>query len=127
MGKDAPRIPGVKQCQWCKAKGFCPELCDKVEMSEINNVIEGNKVSISELEKIPDSRIKEFMDNKKLSSMFMKAVNARVYNSLENGEGFNGYKLVKARKNRVWKDNAYNKLVELLGNKIGRASCRERV
>ena len=46
----------------------------------------------------------------------MKAVNARVYNSLENGEGFNGYKLVKARKNRVWTDNAYNKLVELLGN-----------
>lgn len=112
----APRVPGLKQCQWCSAKAFCPELEEKVSIGEIDNVIKGNKVSISELEKIPDSRIKDIMDSKKLSAMFMKAVSARVYTSLENGDGFEGYKIVKARKNRVWREEAYAKLVELLGD-----------
>ena len=113
---DAPRIPGLKQCQWCTAKAFCPELENKV------NAIKESMMAISELEKVPDSRIKVLMDNRKLYNMFIKAVEQRVHSSLSNGNGFEGYKLVKARKNRKWKESAKKKLVELLGDKALKSS-----
>lgn len=107
----APRIPGLKQCRWCSAKAFCPELENKVD------AIKESKMAISELEKIPDTRIKELMENKKLYNMFIKAIEKRIYLSISNGNGFEGYKLVKARKNRKWKESARDELVELLGDK----------
>lgn len=95
---DAPRNPGEKQCQWCKAKATCSALLDlthKALASEFDDLCDTNTLT--------DSQLKFVLENKKLISSWLEAVEELVQNRLFSGGVFEGYKLVEGRSTRSWK------------------------
>lgn len=111
---DAPRVPGDKQCQWCKAKGECKSLADfseQIILTEFDNI---DDKSLTE-DALSDDQKKAILDNKKLIESFLKAVESSVFDTLDAGGTFIGYKLVEGRSIRKWNDNAEKVLVEELG------------
>jgi len=111
---EAERSPGEKQCQWCKAKGDCKTLSDfttKVITSEFDDL--GDLDS----ETLTDSQKKTVLDNKKLVETFLKAVESSVFDQLDQGITFEGYKLVEGRSIRKWSDEAEASLSHKLGDK----------
>ena len=109
----APRVPGDKQCQWCRAKGDCKVLATYTEdliTSTFYNLDEVDPDTLTNEEK------KAILDNKKLIESFVKAVEASVFTDLELGKDFEGYKLVEGRSMRKWKVNAEEALVDQLGD-----------
>lgn len=113
MTNSAPRVPGDKQCQWCKAKGDCAALGKFVEESISAEFDDLDNICAEDLD---DYRKKTILDNKKLIINFVEAVEKSVYNQIEDGTGFDGYKLVSGRSARVWTDDAEAYLVTTLGD-----------
>lgn len=112
---NAPRTPGEKQCQWCKAKATCPALksyTEKIIMAEFD-----------ELDAPPDpttlnqTQLRNALEAKKLIESWLSAVESHVKDSLESGEEFEGFKLVEGRSLRKWADEqeAAETLEQLLG------------
>ncbi len=107
------RLPGEKQCQWCRAKGDCRALSDFTEAlvkGEFDDLDDLDSESLSHDEK------KAILGNKKLIESFLKAVEASVFDQIERGEEFEGYKLVEGRSIRKWNDKAEHSLISRLGS-----------
>jgi hypothetical protein len=109
---DAPRIPGEKQCQWCKAKATCPALAKLVQGTIIED-FDGLENPIA----MTDEQIRTALENKRLILSWFDAIEAHVTKRLNDGTGFAGFKLVEGRSLRQWRDTdeAGDKLVSLLG------------
>jgi len=111
---DAPRVPGEKQCRFCKAKASCKALRDMTEavilseFDDLDNMPKANTLS--------DAQMRAALDAKPLIESWLSAVEAVVKDRLSDGETFDGYKLVEGRSNRRWHDEAQakGKLVEML-------------
>lgn len=112
---NAPRTPGEKQCQWCKAKATCPALkfyTEKIIMADFD-----------ELDAPPDpttlsqDQLRNALEAKKLIESWLSAVESHVKDSLESGNDFPGFKLVEGRSVRRWVDeiDAAQTLEHLLG------------
>ena len=114
LSNNAPRIPGEKQCQWCRAKSNCLALSMHVQsviMAEFDNETE-----LLDIADLTDGDKKAILDNTKLIETFLKAVKADVHSRIEQGQDFNGYKLVSGKANRKWTDNAHLELEKELGD-----------
>jgi len=107
--EDAPRAPGEKQCQWCKAKADCPALFDFT-----NKVVGGEFDNLDEA-KLDDEAKRMLLDNEKLISSFISAIREQVTERLLMGEEFPGYKIVEGRSTRQWQDGTEEKMVEAIG------------
>lgn len=116
LSPDAPRTPGDKQCQWCRAKATCQALYEHT-----NEVIVADFDSIEDTLPSPstlsDEQLKVVLDNKKLVETWLQAVEDHARKKVENGEQFIGYKLVAGRSLRKYIDDAEaeKRLTELLG------------
>jgi hypothetical protein len=114
LTKDAPRVPGVKQCEWCKAQGDCKALYDFT-----SNIIAADFDNIEDdcydINRLSDQEKKNILDNKPLIEKFVKKVEADVFDLLDSGKEFAGYKLVEGRSNRQWKEEAEDALVKKIG------------
>lgn len=115
LKENPKRIPGEKQCMFCKANGDCPAL-EKLTFDTVENYFE-NIEDEEKIDKIPEEKLKKILDNKSLIEKFLKQVEANVLNRLKEGKSFKGYKLVQGKSNRKWIDEAEEKLNELLGEK----------
>lgn len=114
LSDNAARIPGEKQCQWCRAKSNCQALSTHVRsviMSEFDDMSELPNIS-----DLTDGDKKTILDNSKLIDTFLKAVKADIHARLEQGSDFNGYKLVDGKSNRKWTENAHIELKKELGD-----------
>ncbi|HEY7803860.1 MAG TPA: DUF2800 domain-containing protein [Orrella sp.] len=111
ISKDAERTPGEKQCQWCAAKATCPALD-----AYTRRIVSADFDDLSNPDTLPDDRVREVLDAKKLITGWLDAVEKHVVERLESGQDFPGYKLVAGRSLRQWEDEktAETKLVELL-------------
>lgn len=121
LTSDAPRVPGDKQCQWCKAKGECKALAkftEQIISAEFDNL---DEVELSE-HNLSDDKKKTILDNKSLIESFLKAVESSVYEHIDAGGTFKGYKLVEGRSIRKWTDDAEAVLVEKLGDEAYKKS-----
>lgn len=113
LSKNAPRIPGPKQCQWCAAQGDCKALYDftskalLAEFDEFDDLPDSNNLT--------DSQKKFILDHEDLILNFVSAVKENVDTSLRNGNTFEGYKLVEGTSRRVLIDGAEDIIVERLG------------
>jgi len=98
---DAPRNPGEKQCQWCKAKATCPALksyTEKVIMSGFDELDTPNADTLT------DAQLQLALESKKLIVSWLDAVEGLVNERLQKGEEFPGFKLVSGRSLRKWGD-----------------------
>lgn len=113
LTKDAERVPGDKQCQWCKAKATCPSLskftqdiimCEFDDLEELDNP-----------DKLTKKQLRLALENKKLITGWLDAVEKHISGLLLDGEQFEGFKLVEGRGSRKWLDeeNAATALLEL--------------
>ena len=103
---NAPRIPGYKQCLWCKfgrQKG-CPEQANPfVELAQTFEQAQPStfmpaEMAAAELAKLVD-RLPEF-------ELLIKHLSSAVFTRLENGENIPGYKLVRKGTRRRWINEA---------------------
>lgn len=102
LSKDAERVPGDKQCLWCKAKGDCKAL-----MNYTQNIIMAEFDDLEALDD-PDSLGSEqkrlVIENRPLIESWLKSVEQSVMGLLLDGGEFTGFKLVEGRSNRKWSD-----------------------
>ena len=116
MQPNAPRNPGEKQCQFCKAKAVCPALREYThsivarEFDDLDGLAPPNELS--------DEQLREALSAKKLIESWLGAVEEHVKTRLDKGESFPGFKLVAGRSVRRWSDaeQAEQRLIEQLGD-----------
>ena len=97
LDPDAPRIPGSKQCQWCQDKHACKELRDHTEK------VIGAHFDDLTLPQVSDNLdLANVLKNKGLIEGWLKAIEKHVKDKLDNGEKFEGFKLVEGRGSRDW-------------------------
>lgn len=112
----APRVPGEKQCRFCKAKASCAALQKLTqdvilaEFDDLDNMPKANTLT--------DDQMRTALEAKPLIEAWLSAIETLVKDRLVSGQGFDGYKLVEGKSNRQWSDDwqAAAKLVELIGN-----------
>ena len=115
MRDDAPRTPGEKQCQWCRAKGDCQALYEyttEIIGKEFDDLCEMNTGNMIEAD------VRKVLEAAPLIRAFLSAVEDHVYQLLSNGRPFDGYKLVEGRSLRKWNNEqeAAEKLETVLGD-----------
>ena len=101
---DAPRTPGEKQCQWCKAKATCPALKSLTEQTLITMFDDLTPTTIKPADTLSDKQLRFALDNKKLIGGWLDAVEGLVVERLESGVSFEGFKIVEGRSLRKWGD-----------------------
>jgi len=111
------RIAGEKQCQWCRAKHECTALANMLDETTLTQFTDiDSTVTLPKIETLTDEQRKRILDNKDLITNFVKAVETSVYNDIDVGLGFDGYKIVEGRSIRKWADDAGTELVSKLGD-----------
>ena len=99
LSDDAPRVPGESQCQWCRAKHKCPELYQLTSdtlMSDFDNC------DLKQVNTLSDAQLKKALDNSKLITSWLDAIESYVRDKINNGDEFVGYKMVAGRSSRSW-------------------------
>lgn len=101
---NAERVPGDKQCQWCKAKATCPALYDLTQKTLMQSfeVIEID--TLPKVDKLSDEQLKLALDSRKLIESWLLSVEQYATEQILDGKQFAGYKLVEGRSVRQWLD-----------------------
>lgn len=107
---DAELLPTEKGCQWCPVKSNCLALYDHA-LSVV-----GNDFQPVTPEGMTDEQLKLVLDNKALITSWLKSVEDHVKQRLEQGNNFDGYKLVEGVTRRKYKADAQEKIKEILGD-----------
>jgi hypothetical protein len=112
---NAKRIPGEKQCRFCKAKATCPALYKMTAdtlMADFEQIDEAPQPN-----KLTDEQLRVAIENKPLIEAWLGSVELVVKQRLIDGGKFDGFKLVEGRTVRKWsnEDQAGELLVDLLG------------
>lgn len=114
LQKNAERVPGDEQCQWCAVKAVCPELkryTERIIMSDFE------ELDVPNVDTLTDEQIRAALDSKKLIVGWLSAIEEYVSERVKT-TGFEGYKLVAGRSLRRWSDEAIaaDALSELVGD-----------
>lgn len=95
--------PSEKACKWCQHQTNCEALKSHVE-STVTGAFENLEDIDGQADLIDTDHIKKILDNKDLILSFIKAVEARSLEIMQEGQSIDGYKLVEAKTNRKWAD-----------------------
>lgn len=111
----AKRVPGEKQCRWCKAKATCPALykmTSDILMADFEQIDEAPQPH-----KLSFAQMRLALENKGLIEAWLLSVENSVKDLLLEGGAFEGFKLVEGRSIRKWSDEeqAGERLVDLVG------------
>lgn len=115
LSDNAPRVPGEKQCKWCKAKATCKALADytntliTAEFDDLTPSVDADKLN--------DDQLANVLAHKSLIIEWLNSVEHHALEKLEQGEKVPGFKLVAGRSIRKWSDNAEQILADQLGEK----------
>lgn len=96
---DARIVAGDGQCRWCPVAPICKanyELLHKVVGDDFDNLTPANLLS--------DDDLRKALDAKASIVAWLSAVEDHVKAHLESGQAFPGFKLVRGRSVRAWKD-----------------------
>lgn len=99
LSDNAPRVPGEKQCEWCKHKAVCPELLNLTQKTLMSEFDDCDPTPVN---KLTDAQLRTVLDNMKLINSWLSAVEDYVKSRLEDGDEFEGYKIVEGRSSREW-------------------------
>jgi len=111
---NAPRVPGEKQCRFCKAKTNCGALYQATAdalMSDFDDLDPPPANTLS------NDQLRKVLERKDLIVAWLSAVETHVTERIVNGEDFPGFKIVEGRSLRQWNDdeNLTVRLERLLG------------
>lgn len=111
----AKRVPGEKQCRFCKAKATCPalyKLTADTLMAEFEQLDE-----VAQPHKLTDEQLRIVLENRVIIEAWLSSVEMLVKERLIEGKEFEGFKLVEGRSVRKWADEdvAASRLVGLVG------------
>jgi hypothetical protein len=98
----AKRIPGEKQCKFCKAKADCPalmKLTSDTLMADFDQLDEATPPN-----RLDDEQMRVALENKHLIEAWLLSVENFAKERLAMGEPFPGFKLVEGRSVRRWSD-----------------------
>lgn len=101
---DAPRVPGEKQCQFCKFKPRCPEQKEMTEKALMVMFDDVSPATVKNVDALTDEHLALVMRHKKLIEGWLSSVEKLITEKLQGGESFEGYKLVEGRSLRQWQD-----------------------
>jgi len=94
LTSDAPTIPSVDACRYCKAKTICPSMREKVQETARNDFK-------------PDTTVTpEMLDNAALVAAWADAVQSAAKEQLTSGKSIQGWTMRLGRKTKFWKDEA---------------------
>lgn len=103
----APRVPGEKQCRWCRAKAICPELRSEVAMHV--SAAPGTPDDFDDLtdsSTLSDADLARSLGAVPLVEVWCKAVRAEAEARLLAGKALPGFKLVQGKRGpRKWADD----------------------
>ena len=116
LEEDAPRVPGEKQCRWCRAQATCQALYEHT--AQIIGREFDDMDALENPGQMSDGQIRLVLENADLIKAWIDAVQTHVFERLMEGGEFTGYKLVEGRSNRVWADEtaATGVLIDALGD-----------
>lgn len=112
---NAKRIPGEKQCRFCKAKATCPAL---YKMTADTIMVDFEQIDHPpQLSKLSDEQLRVVLENRSMIEAWLGSVEQIVQQRLMEGGRFEGFKLVEGRTVRKWsdEDQAGEVLLYLLG------------
>jgi hypothetical protein len=102
---DAPLVPGMSQCKYCRAKGGCSALASKA-MQEVGVMFEKLDVAKQSADKDPntmtDDQIRELIEAAPLVRQLLESVEAEALRRMEAGQTIAGLKLVHGRGSKSW-------------------------
>lgn len=101
LSDNPPRVAGEEQCQFCKAKATCPAL-----LKLTHDVTQADFDALENPDKLTDQQLRYALENKKLITSWLDAVESLVTDRLISGETFSGFKLVEGRGSREWQNDA---------------------
>lgn len=115
LSEDAERVPGEKQCRFCKAKSTCKALMKYTEdiiMAEFDDLDD-----MPSPDMLSDKELRRVLEAKSMIEGWLSSVETVVRERLEGGEPFDGFKLVEGRSLRKWgnEQTAAEVLTEILG------------
>jgi len=111
LSEKAPRVPGDKQCRFCKAKATCPALLEKTQKALMS---EFEDLDIKPVNKLTDDQLRQALEAKSLIEAWLSAVERLVTERIVEGKDFPGFKIVEGRSLRQWKDKDVGSTLEFL-------------
>ena len=99
---NAKRVPGDKQCRFCKAKATCPALYKLTEQTLLADFEQIDEAPAAN--KLTDEQMRVVLENKTLVEAWLIAVENLAKEKLAAGASFPGFKLVEGRSIRKWTD-----------------------
>ena len=119
---NAKRIPGEKQCRFCKAKATCPAL---YKMTADTIMVDFEQIDHPpQLSKLSDEQLRVVLENRPMIEAWLGSVEQIVQQRLMEGGRFEGFKLVEGRTVRKWSDE--DQAGETLSYLLGESSAYTR-
>lgn len=103
---DAPLVATEKGCKFCPAAGFCPALKERAYSVAKASFAEDDTILLPEPEKLSNEEISKVLASSNLLSSWIASVENHAHSQAEKGNPIPGYKLVKKRANRKWRDES---------------------
>ncbi len=94
--------PSDKGCKWCLAKSICPALKGKALALAKDQF--ADEVELPKADVMTPEEISKTLKNASLIKAWVESVEKHAKVSAESGVEIEGFKLVKAKKNRKWTD-----------------------
>jgi len=109
------KLKAGDHCKFCPAQVICPEILRATQQAAMMD-FEKVPVVAKKPEDLPMSSLLRILDNADMIKDFVKNVEAFMLNRARSGEVVPGYKLVKKKANRKWRDEqeAANVLIGVL-------------
>ena len=118
LSPNARMLPGEKQCQWCAFKGHCKSLLEfSCESAGVDFDKMTDNSDIPQVSEMSVDTLKHVLKYKTLIESWLKAIEMRVFEELENGNNVEGFKIVSGRSSRKWSNDG--EVISRLSSELG--------
>jgi len=93
-------------CRFCSAKDTCPAI--KKEVANFNVTLDPDYID--------GDALGELLSKKKIIVDYFKTLESEAYRRVMDGQDVKGYKLVRGKSNRAWKDDVEDKIKDKFGD-----------
>lgn len=102
----SPSTEDEGACRFCQVKPFCSAYAELLlDGTPLSNVLTEKKpIKLLEPKNLTTKVHKKILDNKKEIVKWLNRIEEHVYESMLEGNTFEGYKLIEAYENTSWKD-----------------------